>query len=76
MAGLGWQPERRPFRAHLTLGRVKDVKPAASLALPWGRQVDAPSFAITAVTLYQSVLRPEGAVYTVRHRAALGGQAS
>lgn len=65
---LGFEPERRPFRAHLTLGRVRqDTRPeqlrtlAAALAatpppapLAWeaGRPI-----------LFQSTLTPQGAIY-------------
>jgi 2'-5' RNA ligase len=74
MAALGWEPEKRAYQAHLTLGRVKDGASPGAVTLPWGRQVDAAPIPITAVNLYQSVLRPEGAIYSVRHRAVFGGR--
>ena len=69
MSGLGFQRERRPFRPHLTIGRVRDgVRPKQRQAIgdslssikmrpsqPW--QVDS-------VHLIRSVLLPQGAVYT------------
>ena len=69
---LGFAPERRAFRPHLTLARVKS-KPPPELA----ELVDAfeeTSFGaarIEAVTLFQSELRPQGPQYTALATAAL-----
>jgi len=66
---LGWPPEDNPFRAHLTLGRVKDER--ASQGIDWSADVPALEVPVTAVHLIESQLRPDGAVYTVRHTSAL-----
>lgn len=63
---LGYAPEERPYRAHLTLARIKDARAAAA------RQIDAAcdgvrSGAVTqrveAVTVFDSRLSPGGAHY-------------
>ena len=55
-----YKPEKRPFWPHVTLARVKRDRRAGPL--PAAR---APLAAFTAarVTLYRSVLRPQGAEY-------------
>ena len=71
---LGWPPEDRPFRAHLTLGRVKDER--AAQGVDWSAAVPALDVPVTAVHLIESQLRPEGSVYTVRHTSVLVAQVS
>jgi len=66
---LGWPPEDRPFRAHLTLGRVKDEQ--AAQGIDWSAAVPALEVPVTAVHLIESQLRPDGSVYTVRHTSRL-----
>ena len=76
---LGFPQEKRPFRPHLTLGRVRDgVAPAARRQIgdTIARQAAAlsPEYAWTAgeICLIRSNLTPSGAVYTTWGRAALG----
>ncbi len=75
---IGFPAERRAFSPHLTLGRVKEGENGARLA-GIGRAVEAVSMESTAgmdvkdVCLFQSVLQPGGAVYTVLHRAPFSG---
>ena len=62
----GFEPEERPFRAHLTLGRWRDR----------ARRPDLPAADLGAVrletlVLFRSDLRPDGAVYTPMERSAL-----
>lgn len=66
---LGWPPEDKPFRAHLTLGRVKDER--AAQGVDWATAVPPLDVPVTAVRLIESQLRPDGPVYTVRHTSAL-----
>jgi 2'-5' RNA ligase len=62
---LGFAPERRPFRGHVTLGRVRSTRGFAPLA----RALDAAGGArfgewtASHVVLYRSHLRPRGSVY-------------
>jgi 2'-5' RNA ligase len=78
MHTLGYEKETRPFSPHLTLGRVNKTISTAE------RQKLAEVIAKTQVgqlgivlvhevILFQSDLRPTGAVYTTLARAALSG---
>lgn len=71
LAVLGRPPEDKTFRAHLTLGRVKDERAAQSLSLT----APLPPLAVPvgAIYLMESQLRPDGPIYTVRHSAGLSG---
>jgi 2'-5' RNA ligase len=72
----GFPPETRPFKAHLTLGRVKGrIRPAELLAAlqALGRWA-SPAFRVARVTLFQSELRPGGAIYTPRDVVPLNEQ--
>ena len=63
---IAWEPERRRFRAHVTLARTRG-RPAAGWNLPGGsdRLPATPQlrFAAESVTLYRSWLAPQGASY-------------
>ncbi len=65
LALLGRPPEDKPFRAHLTLGRVKDDRAVAGIE--WAADVPRLEASITAIDLIESQLRPAGPIYTVRH---------
>jgi 2'-5' RNA ligase len=66
LRGIGIPPEERPFRPHLTLGRIKSSKGLTGLAeaLEKGRAVTAGRFTASGLGLFQSDLTPRGAVYT------------
>lgn len=63
---IGFPPEERPFRPHLTLGRIKSPKGLIGLAeaLEKGKTVAAGRFTAAGLSLFQSSLTPRGAVYT------------
>ncbi len=73
---FGFEAELRPFQPHITLGRAKQgARPAAfgkleTLAERVTYEATAP---VSSVDLMESELRPEGAVYHVRHPALLRG---
>jgi 2'-5' RNA ligase len=63
---LGFPREERPFRAHLTLGRIKTPKGLVGLAraVETGETATAGSFRAGELILFRSELTPEGALYT------------
>ena len=71
LAPVGYEPDSKPFRPHLTIVRCSsptDLRaPVAAL--------DAESFGsdwcLDALTVYESVLRPEGARYIERASVSL-----
>lgn len=71
----GFPKEARPFRPHLTLGRIKTAPPAGSVAafMAGADNVAAGSFNAVALELIQSDLTPQGAVYTLIARFPLQG---
>lgn len=72
LGNCGWEPEKRPFHPHLTIGRVKNQQAVVRANLPFGRAVTAPPFSVKSVSLIESVLKPTGAVYTSRFRNRFG----
>lgn len=72
---LGFPREDRPFRAHLTLGRVKSPqgKDALTRAVAGFEKTGFGTIRADAVSIMKSELRPSGAVYTEMKRAALSG---
>jgi 2'-5' RNA ligase len=70
---LGFKRESRPFKPHLTLGRVKNSLGLEKTidAIPKIR-VNKSGFACDQIVLYQSTLTPQGAIYDKLHRAKLG----
>ncbi|GLI35639.1 RNA 2',3'-cyclic phosphodiesterase [Desulforhabdus amnigena] len=72
MVPLGFKAEDRPFKAHLTLGRVKGRQRLRSLqdALMTYHAFEAEDFDVTELVLYKSELRPEGARYTPLFRSS------
>jgi 2'-5' RNA ligase len=73
---IGIRAEKRPFRGHLTIGRVKG-DPDMELLKESLRLFDdfqTRPFTIKEVKLFQSELTPAGAVYTCIKSIALSGQ--
>jgi RNA 2',3'-cyclic 3'-phosphodiesterase len=74
---IAWKPERRRFRAHITLARTRGRPPAgwnlpgASARLPATPQL---RFAAESLALYRSWLAPEGASYEALARCELSAR--
>jgi 2'-5' RNA ligase len=73
-----WEPERRRFRAHVTVARVRGGerrarKGAGERALSWPEPPPTPraSFYPQSLTLYRSFLAPGGATYEPLARCSL-----
>jgi 2'-5' RNA ligase len=69
LAVVGFEPERRPFRPHLTLGRVRDEVPTrrrAEIEVAVGKSgVPQVSWRTAQVSLMRSRLTTSGATYEV-----------
>lgn len=63
---LGFRSENRPFRAHLTLARLKAFQAVGGISAVLGRHdhFSAGEFVCRELILLQSKLTPQGAAYT------------
>jgi RNA 2',3'-cyclic 3'-phosphodiesterase len=68
-AAIGWEPERRRFRPHITVARLRSWAPAPACVEP----TPAIAFEPESVTVYRSRLAAEGATYDALVRVACGG---
>ena len=71
---MGWRPEKRSFRPHATVARVKHLRRHERLGSLLERWSDRSfgSMEVRAIHLKSSDLRPEGAVYSTVHTQDLG----
>ena len=61
----GLEAEKRDFKAHITLGRVRDRRPGPELVECLAREKDFETgeFAVHAVSLFSSELTPQSAIH-------------
>ncbi len=76
VAPLGFPTEKRPFRPHLTLGRVQRYASKSEVrevgeVIAAGETGTLDEMRVGQVSYIKSDLRPGGAVYTTLHRARL-----
>lgn len=74
MARAGFAPERRPFKPHLTLGRVREgafVPKAVLEGLAKAERQEFGRFGVERLVLMKSELTPRGPIYTVYGSADL-----
>jgi len=66
LIALGFSSEERPFKGHLTMGRIKDRIDVKKLgdALMAFRRFESETFTTGQIILYKSELTPSGAIYT------------
>lgn len=66
----GLHVDRKPYRPHITLARGPQYGGRALPLEEWGHKIhtnSGPRFTVQHVHLYQSELRPEGAIHTILH---------
>ena len=76
MREIGFEPEKRSFNPHITLARIKSPRNTDVLE---GMLREMENFNIgispvEAVRIYQSILKPDGAVYKVLEEIHSGGR--
>ena len=71
LAKLGFPEEKRSFKPHLTLGRVKYIKdPAAFIEKMGGfKEKIIGKIRINSISLFKSTLTPKGSIYEVLYKA-------
>ena len=66
MAVLGFEKEDRPFRAHLTIARLREPQRSRELVeAHLQKQFEPVSFEVSQIVIYESKLQPTGSVYSV-----------
>ncbi len=69
LQNLGWQPENRPFRPHITIGRVKNKLQLQKLI--GNIKLKPLPIQVSKIHLIESNLTPQGPIYTTRHSSQL-----
>jgi 2'-5' RNA ligase len=69
LAALGFAKEKRPFHAHVTLGRLRDLKAVGDVLLPFQEQTFSTTH-IEDVTLYESIMKSSGSEYKIISRTS------
>ncbi len=59
----GFEPDNKPLRLHITLGRIKSPLPVPLERDIIQSDVDTGTYTYDTITLYRSVLKPEGPTY-------------
>jgi 2'-5' RNA ligase len=74
LAGIGFEPERRPFSPHITLARLstREPLPEVDAFLQTHHTFQVPAVDVTEFVLFSSVLSPQGARYKREAVFALG----
>jgi 2'-5' RNA ligase len=75
LAPLGFEPETRPFAAHITLGRVRDTRgwPRLEAAVHTHWDDDFGACTLAELVAFRSDLRRDGALYTKLWSIRFGG---
>jgi 2'-5' RNA ligase len=73
---IGFEPEKRAFQPHLTLGRVNSSRGKEELSrrMERYREENFGEISVERVILFKSDLKPTGAIYTSLGEVKLGGQ--
>jgi len=72
---IGFQAEDRPFRPHLTVGRVKSSRGKDDLVgrMEKHKEGEFGDFQVDRLILFKSDLKPSGPIYTALGDVKLGG---
>jgi RNA 2',3'-cyclic 3'-phosphodiesterase len=73
LARIGFEPEARPFRPHLTLVRCASPTDVRAAIAAFGSDPVGPAWNVETLTVFESQLRREGARYLERASVALPG---
>jgi 2'-5' RNA ligase len=73
LARIGYEPDARPLRPHLTLVRCASPTDARAAIAAFGSDPVGPVWNVDALTVFESELRREGARYVERASVALPG---
>jgi 2'-5' RNA ligase len=73
LAGIGIKIEERPFKPHLTIGRIKYLKPGNDLKelIEKYREKEFQRMSVNDLILYESILLPTGPVYKILEKIIL-----
>ena len=72
LSSIGFERERRPFKAHLTMGRVKSNRNSRALMTMLKECEPVPlAFNVSEIVLIRSELHPAGSRYTQLASATL-----
>jgi len=78
LSAIGFEKEKRPFKSHLTLGRIRSPKNKQELkeiVETINNEIQAASneqrVSIEHLTLFQSTLTPQGSIYAPLHKSNL-----
>jgi RNA 2',3'-cyclic 3'-phosphodiesterase len=72
-AGVGHEPDPRPFRPHLTIARLRVAADVRDAIATLGAAAVGPAWIVDAVTVYESRRLPDGARYFERATIPLTG---
>ena len=69
---FGFEREKRAFRPHLTIGRIKEPQKAVELAdAHMKTKIEPVEFEVGEIVIYESKLQPTGSVYSIVSTAKL-----
>jgi len=61
---LGYEPEKKSFTPHVTIGRVRGAPSAAALAdVHLNTRTESVAFTVSEIVIYESNLQPTGSIY-------------
>ncbi len=75
-ASLGFVPEDRPFRPHLTIARASRPADLRGAVATLDANGPGPAWTASEIVLFESDTRPDGAVHTVVARCSCGRRSS